>query len=121
MMDVLRKYEQTNMKSTIMYIMGYLKSKLDANESKLRTTTYPESVQHHFNTELYVDEFVKTHKPEIRQIMSKFTAQWELLHYSISFPYFRNTSDDWRNNCRTTKSIINMSEVHKRSFDLLLS
>ena len=121
MKDVLRKYEQTNMESTIMYIMAYLKPILNANESTLRTTTYPESVQHHFDTTLYVDDFVTSHKSHIWKSMSKFTVRWEVPRYSIKLPYSCNTSDDWRNNCRRSEFIINMSEVHKRSFDLLLS
>lgn len=121
MKDVLRKYEQTNMESTIMYIMAHLKPILNANEYTLRTTTYPESVQHHFDTTLYVDDFVTSHKSHIRKSMSKFTVRWEVPRYSIKSPYSCNTSDNWRNNCRRSEFIINMSEVHKRSFDLLLS
>lgn len=119
--DVLKKYEKTNMENAIMYIMAYLKPQLAASESILRTAVHPESVQHHFNTQLYVDDFVTAHKSHIRQSMSKFSMKWKMPHVSISFPYTRITNDDWRNNCRITTSIINMSEAHKRSIDLLLS
>lgn len=121
MKDVLKKYEQTNMESTIMFIMNDLKPQLQASESQLRTGTHPESVQHHFNTQLYVDEFVKTHKSHIRHTMGKFTKRWEVPHLSIGFPYMWSTNEDWRKHHRNSTSIINISEALKRSLDLLLT
>lgn len=113
---VLYEYQANGMEKTIMYILADLKQ-----ESELQTTSYPEAVQHHFDTTLYVDDFVDTHRADIRQTMSKYTFKWEMPRLSVAFPYSCITNDDWRTQKERTVLVTSMSESHKRSFDLLLA
>lgn len=119
---VLDRYVSTqSIEETILYVMDFLKPKLEQHEAALRTTKYPESTLHHFDTQVFLDTFIDDHRRSLVHMMNKFSLQWDMPRVTVSNPYAVRTHDDWLQHGKAVGVRINLNKGQKRPLDVLLA
>ena len=122
MQMVLDRYVSTqSIEETIVFVMDFLKPKLEQHEAALRTTTYPESTLHHFDTQVFLDTFLDEHRRSLAHMMNKFSLQWDTYRVNVSNPYAVRTHDDWLQHSRSVGVRVIINKGQKRPLDALLA